>query len=55
MSQQLQDKVARLVKEYSDKMDKEVGVHPSLSEEDAKKYLKKVIEELDKYHTQNKV
>jgi hypothetical protein len=52
MRNQLQDKVARLVKEYSDKVDREVGVQPSLSEEDAKQYLEEVIEELDKCSTQ---
>ena len=54
MSQQLQDKVGRPVKEYSDTMDREVGVQPSLSEQDAKQYLKEVIEELDKSRTQQK-
>jgi hypothetical protein len=52
MRNQLQDKVARRVKEYSDKVDREVGVQPSLSEEDAKQYLEEVIEELDKCSTQ---
>ena len=52
MRNQLQEKVARRVKEYSDKVDREVGVQPSLSEEDAKQYLEEVIEELDKCSTQ---
>jgi flagellar biosynthesis GTPase FlhF len=35
---QLQDKVAKLVKEYSDKMNSEVGVQVDLSEHEAKLY-----------------
>jgi hypothetical protein len=52
MSQQLQDKVAKLVKEYSDKMDKDTGIQPYLSEEDAKQYLDEVMKELDKNRSQ---
>jgi hypothetical protein len=48
---QLQDKVAKLVKEYSDKMNSEVGVQVDLSEHEAKLYLDEVIAELDKHHT----
>ena len=55
MSQQLQDKVARLVKEYSDKMDKDTGIQPYLSEEDAKQYLDEVMKELDKNHSLNEI
>ena len=49
MNVQLQDKVTRLVKEYADKMTSKAGVHPYLSQEDAKQYLKEVMEELDKH------
>ena len=48
MNVQLQDKVTRLVKEYADKMTGEAGVHPYLSQEDAKQYLEEVMKELDK-------
>jgi polyhydroxyalkanoate synthesis regulator phasin len=48
---QLQDKVTRLVKEYSDKMISDVGVQPDLSEEDAKQYMNEVMDELDKHRT----
>ncbi|HEY7571444.1 MAG TPA: hypothetical protein VH796_08745, partial [Nitrososphaeraceae archaeon] len=51
MSMQLQDKVTRLVKEYSDKMISDVGVQPDLSEEDAKQYMNEVMDELDKHRT----
>ncbi len=54
MSQQLQDKVAKLVKEYSDKMDKDTGIQPYLSEEDAKQYLDEVMKELDKNRSPKK-
>ena len=49
MNVQLQDKVTRLVKEYADKMTSKAGVHPYLSQEDAKQYLREVMEELDKH------
>jgi hypothetical protein len=52
MSAQLEDKVSKLVKEYSDKIVNEAGVQPDLSEEDAKQYLDEVIKELDKQHSQ---
>ena len=48
MSTQVQDKVTKLVKEYSDKMISE-GIPLDLSEKDAKQYLDEVIEELDKH------
>jgi hypothetical protein len=48
MSSQLEGKVSKLVKEYSDKIINEAGVQPDLSEEDAKQYLDEVIKELDK-------
>jgi hypothetical protein len=51
MSAQLEGKVAKLVKEYSDKIISEEGVQPNLSEEDAKQYLDEVIKELDKHHS----
>jgi hypothetical protein len=51
MSTQVQDKVANLVKEYSDKMISEVGVQSDLSEKDAKLYLDEVMEELDKHRS----
>jgi hypothetical protein len=51
MNVQLQDKVTRLVKEYADKMTSEAGVHPYLSQEDAKQYLEEVIKELDKHRS----
>jgi polyhydroxyalkanoate synthesis regulator phasin len=43
--------VAKLVKEHSDKMVKEVGVEPNLTVEDAKEYLDEVIEELNKHRS----
>lgn len=46
MSSQLEDKVSKLVKEYSDKIVNEAGVQPDLSEEDAKQYLDEVIKEI---------
>jgi hypothetical protein len=49
MNQQLQDKVAKLVKKYSDKLNKDVGIQPNLPEEDAKQYLDEVMKELDKH------
>jgi hypothetical protein len=49
MTQQLQDKVAKLVREHSDKLDKDVGVQPYPSEEGNKKYLDEVMKELDKH------
>jgi hypothetical protein len=51
MSARLEGKVAKLAKEYSDKMITETGVQPNLSEEDAKQYLDDVIKELDKHHS----
>jgi hypothetical protein len=51
MSARLEGKVAKLVKEYSDKIISEVGVQPNLSEEDAKQYLDEVIKELDKHRS----
>jgi hypothetical protein len=51
MSARLEGKVAKLVKEYSDKMISKTGVQPNLSEEDAKQYLDDVIKELDKHHS----
>ena len=52
MSSQLEGKVSKLVKEYSDKIVNEAGVQPDLSEEDAKQYLDEVIKELDKERSQ---
>ncbi len=49
MNALLEDKVADLVKEHHDKVVGEVGVQPSLSEEDAKHYLDDIIKELDKH------
>ena len=46
MSSQLENKVSKLVKEYSDKIVNEAGVQPDLSEEDAKQYLDEVIKEI---------
>jgi polyhydroxyalkanoate synthesis regulator phasin len=51
MSTRLEGKVAKLVKEYSDKIISEEGVQPNLSEEDAKQYLDEVIKELDKHRS----
>jgi hypothetical protein len=51
MSARLEDKVAKLVKEYSDKIISEAGVQPNLSEEEAKQYLDEVIKELDKHRS----
>ena len=47
MNVQLQDKVTRIVNEHADKMTSEIGVHPNLSQEDAKRYLDEVMKELD--------
>jgi polyhydroxyalkanoate synthesis regulator phasin len=46
MGSQLEGKVSKLVKEYSDKIVDEAGVQPDLSEEDAKQYLDEVIKEI---------
>ena len=51
MNVQLQDKVTRLVKEYANKMASEAGVHPYLSQEDAKQYLDEVMKELDNHRS----
>ncbi|HYO06546.1 MAG TPA: hypothetical protein VER14_06155, partial [Phototrophicaceae bacterium] len=45
----LEDKVGKLVKEHYDKVVGEMGVKPSLSEEDAKQYLDDIWKELDKH------
>jgi hypothetical protein len=52
MSTQLEGKVSKLVKEYSDKIVNDAGVQPNLSEQDAKQYLDEAIKELDKQRSQ---
>ena len=54
MSVRLQEEVRKLVKEYSNKMIQEVEVMPYFSEEDAKKYLQEVLNELNKHRTSDK-
>jgi MFS family permease len=54
MSVRLQEEVRKLVKEHSNKMIQEAEVMPYFSEEDAKKYLQEVLNELNKHRTSDK-
>ena len=54
MSVKLQEEVRKLVKEHSNKMIQEAEVTPYFSEEDAKKYLQEVLNELNKHRTSDK-
>jgi hypothetical protein len=54
MSVRLQEEVRKLVKEHSNKMIQEAEVMPNISEEDAKKYLQEVLNELNKQRASNK-
>jgi hypothetical protein len=47
-TQQLQDKTTKLVKEYSEKMDNDVGIQPYLSEEGVREYLEEVMKEFER-------
>jgi hypothetical protein len=48
MSVRLQEEVKKLVKEHSNKMNQEAEIEPYLSEQDAKKYLQDLLNELNK-------
>jgi hypothetical protein len=51
MEQQIQRKVVEFTKRNQDKMTEETGIQSSLSEEDVKDYLQKVIREVKKQKT----
>ena len=47
MEQEIQKKVLRVTKEQEKALREETGVHSSLNEEDIKRYLSKVLQELE--------
>jgi hypothetical protein len=51
MSARLENKVEKMVKDYSEKIFSEEGVKPNISEENVKQYLDEIIKELEKRRT----
>jgi hypothetical protein len=48
----IEDKVAKMVKLHANEIETQTGLEPSLSEEEAKEYLRFVLEEIKKKETQ---
>ena len=54
MEEEIQKRVLELTKQNQDSMVEEFGIQSSLTEEDMKQYLQEVINEVQKYKTNNK-